>query len=201
MCFKTVTCEKILKYSWNTANSSAVLKRRNHAIRSVKCPTVRIAWFLNDILVQLLKYTSYRLTDTQTSDHFQALQINSACVIESFDVEFLYTNITAPRCHGRNHAIRSVKCPTVRIAWFLNDILVQLLKYTSYRLTDTQTSDHFQALQINSACVIESFDVEFLYTNVSNVSAMEAILELPSQHQGKNNMHVSQLMGQGMPQL
>uniref|UniRef100_A0A7I4Y1R4 Reverse transcriptase domain-containing protein n=1 Tax=Haemonchus contortus TaxID=6289 RepID=A0A7I4Y1R4_HAECO len=46
-----------------------------------------------------------------------------------------------------------------------------------------------QALQPNGACVIESFDVGCLYTNVSNVSAMEAVLELLNQYQSMINMH------------
>ncbi|XGW33962.1 hypothetical protein V3C99_018028 [Haemonchus contortus] len=80
--------------------------------------------------------------------------------------------------------------PTDRIGWFLNVILVQLLKYIPSHPTNTQMFlNKLQALQPNSACVMESFDVESLYTNVSNVSAMEAVLELLNQYQSVINMH------------
>uniref|UniRef100_A0A7I4XT58 Reverse transcriptase domain-containing protein n=1 Tax=Haemonchus contortus TaxID=6289 RepID=A0A7I4XT58_HAECO len=80
--------------------------------------------------------------------------------------------------------------PTDRIGWFLNVILVQLLKYIPSHLTNIQMFlNKLQALQPNSACVMESFDVESLYTNVSNVSAMEAVLELLNQYQSMINMH------------
>ncbi|VDM64902.1 unnamed protein product [Angiostrongylus costaricensis] len=42
--------------------------------------------------------------------------------------------------------------------------------------------------QPNSACVMESFDVTALYTNVSNDSAMQAIFELLTQHEGEINI-------------
>uniref|UniRef100_A0A7I4Y8Y3 Reverse transcriptase domain-containing protein n=1 Tax=Haemonchus contortus TaxID=6289 RepID=A0A7I4Y8Y3_HAECO len=94
--------------------------------------------------------------------------------------------------------ISCVGGPTDRIAWFLNTILVQLLKFIPSHLTNTQMFlDRLGALHLTGSCVMESFDVEALYTNVSNGSAMEAVVELLSQHQSDINMRglsISQLM-------
>ncbi|VDM64294.1 unnamed protein product [Angiostrongylus costaricensis] len=49
--------------------------------------------------------------------------------------------------------------------------------------------DRLRTAQPNSACVMESFDVTALYTNVSNDSAMQAIFELLTQHEREINMY------------
>uniref|UniRef100_A0A0K0D9Z5 Reverse transcriptase domain-containing protein n=1 Tax=Angiostrongylus cantonensis TaxID=6313 RepID=A0A0K0D9Z5_ANGCA len=57
--------------------------------------------------------------------------------------------------------------------------------------------DRLRTAQPSSACVTESFDVTILYTNVSNDSAMQAIFELLTQHEGEINMYgfkIEQLM-------
>ena len=57
--------------------------------------------------------------------------------------------------------------------------------------------DRLRNASLNSAYVMESFDVNALYTNVSNDSAMQAIFELLSEHQGAINMYglsIQQLM-------
>ncbi|VDM54966.1 unnamed protein product [Angiostrongylus costaricensis] len=48
--------------------------------------------------------------------------------------------------------------------------------------------DRLRTAQPNSACVIESFDVTALYTNVSNDSATQAIFKLLTQHEGEINI-------------
>ena len=86
--------------------------------------------------------------------------------------------------------ISYVDGPTERISWFINLILTQLLKHVPAHLTNTQMFlDNLRNASPNSAYVMESFDVIALYTNVSNDSAMQAILELLSQHQGVINMY------------
>ncbi|VDM58650.1 unnamed protein product [Angiostrongylus costaricensis] len=57
--------------------------------------------------------------------------------------------------------------------------------------------DRLRTAQSSSAYVMESFDVNALYTNVLNDSAMQAIFELLIQHEEKINMYgfkIEQLM-------
>ncbi|EYC29522.1 hypothetical protein Y032_0006g3016 [Ancylostoma ceylanicum] len=57
--------------------------------------------------------------------------------------------------------------------------------------------NRLRTTNITEGCVMESFDVNALYTNVSNDSAMQAIFELLSEHVGTINLHgfsISQLM-------
>ncbi|VDM63382.1 unnamed protein product [Angiostrongylus costaricensis] len=49
--------------------------------------------------------------------------------------------------------------------------------------------DRLRTAQPNSACVMESFDVTALYTNVSNDSAMQTMFELLTQREGEINMY------------
>ncbi|VDO68342.1 unnamed protein product [Heligmosomoides polygyrus] len=88
--------------------------------------------------------------------------------------------------------------PTDKIGWLLNSVLGQLLKFIPAHLSNTNMFlESLRRTQLSATCVMESFDVAALYNNVSNDSAMEAILELLSQHQGANNMFgfsISQLM-------
>ncbi|EYC22110.1 hypothetical protein Y032_0018g3720 [Ancylostoma ceylanicum] len=87
--------------------------------------------------------------------------------------------------------------PTDRIGWFLNTILVQLLNYIPAHLTNTRMFlDRLQSTNITENCVMESFDVTALYTNVSNDSAMEAIFEMLNEHRGNINLY-----GFSVPQL
>ncbi|VDM61995.1 unnamed protein product [Angiostrongylus costaricensis] len=88
------------------------------------------------------------------------------------------------------HIISCVDGPMDRITWFLTLIFNQLLKQIPAHLTNTQMFlDRLRTAQPNSACVMESFDVAALYTNVSNDSAMQAIFELLTQHEGETNMY------------
>ncbi|VDM64441.1 unnamed protein product [Angiostrongylus costaricensis] len=94
--------------------------------------------------------------------------------------------------------ISRVDGPTDRITWFLTLIFNQLLKHIPAHLTNTQMFlDRLRTAQPNSGCVMESLDVTALYTNVSNDSAMQAVLELLMQHEGEINMYgfkIEQLM-------
>ncbi|VDM63512.1 unnamed protein product [Angiostrongylus costaricensis] len=64
--------------------------------------------------------------------------------------------------------------------------------------------DRLRTAQPNSACVMESFDVTALYTNVSNDSAMQAIFELLTQHEREINIwsgkNYAQIRGLAMGQ-
>ncbi|VDM64741.1 unnamed protein product [Angiostrongylus costaricensis] len=64
--------------------------------------------------------------------------------------------------------------------------------------------DRLRTAQPNSAYVMESFDVTALYTNVSNDSAMQAIFELLTQHEGEINIwsgkYYAQIRGLAMGQ-
>ncbi|EYC44211.1 hypothetical protein Y032_0468g2007 [Ancylostoma ceylanicum] len=94
--------------------------------------------------------------------------------------------------------ISCVGGPTDRIAWFLNVILAQLLSYIPSHLTNTQMFlNRLRSMQLEHNCVVESFDVTALYTNVSNERALQAIFELLIEYQGNINMHglaVAQIM-------
>ncbi|KAK6733756.1 hypothetical protein RB195_017488 [Necator americanus] len=94
--------------------------------------------------------------------------------------------------------ISCVGGPTDRIAWFLNVVFVQLLKFVPAHLTNTHMFlDHLKNTHFDNSCVMESFDVTALYTNVSNDSAMQAVFELLTEHQSSINMYgfsVEQLM-------
>ncbi|EYC07252.1 hypothetical protein Y032_0071g551 [Ancylostoma ceylanicum] len=80
--------------------------------------------------------------------------------------------------------------PTDRIGWFLNTIIGQLLNYIPAHLTNTQMFlNRLRTTKITENCVVESFDVNALYTNVSNDSAMQAIFELLSEHAGTINLY------------
>ncbi|EYC22130.1 hypothetical protein Y032_0017g3168 [Ancylostoma ceylanicum] len=57
-------------------------------------------------------------------------------------------------------------------------------------LTNTQMFlNRLRTTKITGNCVVESFDVNALYTNVSNDSAMQAIFEVLSEHAGTINPH------------
>ena len=72
--------------------------------------------------------------------------------------------------------ISCVGGPTDRISWFLNKIVSQLLRKVSAHLTNTnQFLEHLRRTNFDQHCVMESFDVTSLYTNVSNSDAMEAL--------------------------
>uniref|UniRef100_A0A0K0DIB8 Reverse transcriptase domain-containing protein n=1 Tax=Angiostrongylus cantonensis TaxID=6313 RepID=A0A0K0DIB8_ANGCA len=105
---------------------------------------------------------------------------------------------TEPSASKVRPIISCVDGPTDRIAWFINLILIQLLKHIPVHLTNTQMFlDRLRNAHPNNAYVMESFDVIALYTNVSNDSAMQAIRELPIQHEGAINMYgfsIQQLM-------
>ncbi|EYB88370.1 hypothetical protein Y032_0248g83 [Ancylostoma ceylanicum] len=97
---------------------------------------------------------------------------------------------TDPSVYKVRPIISCVGGPTDRISWFLNLILVQLLNYVPAHLKNTTMFlDHLRNAQFDNTCVMESFDVNSLYTNVSNDSAMQAILELLTEHHANINMH------------
>ncbi|EYC22134.1 hypothetical protein Y032_0017g3171 [Ancylostoma ceylanicum] len=49
--------------------------------------------------------------------------------------------------------------------------------------------DHLRNARFDETCVMESFDVNSLYTNVSNDSAMQAVLELLTEHHESIQLH------------
>ncbi|KAK6763170.1 hypothetical protein RB195_023762 [Necator americanus] len=80
--------------------------------------------------------------------------------------------------------------PTDRISWLLNIILNQLLKYVPAHLSSSSNFlKHLRSTSFERECVVETFDVTSLYTNVSNDVAMQAVHELLTQRQASLNMY------------
>ncbi|EYC07870.1 hypothetical protein Y032_0068g178 [Ancylostoma ceylanicum] len=76
--------------------------------------------------------------------------------------------------------------PTDRISWFLNKIVSQLLPKVPSHLTNTrQFLEHLHNTNFSQDCVIESFDVASLYTNVSINDALQALHEMLGSHQNE----------------
>uniref|UniRef100_A0A7I4Y5W9 Reverse transcriptase domain-containing protein n=1 Tax=Haemonchus contortus TaxID=6289 RepID=A0A7I4Y5W9_HAECO len=94
--------------------------------------------------------------------------------------------------------VSGVGGPTDRISWFLNIILGQLLRYIPAHLTNTtMLLNRLSSASFHEGCVMESFDVTSLYTNVSNEAALEAIYELLCEHEPDLHLHgftVTQVM-------
>ena len=94
--------------------------------------------------------------------------------------------------------ISSIGGPTDRIGWFITSILTQLLKFIPSHLANTKMFlERFRGTCINSECVIESFDVNALYTNVQNESALQAVHELLVENENSINLYglsVQQIM-------
>ncbi|EYC25300.1 hypothetical protein Y032_0012g1812 [Ancylostoma ceylanicum] len=75
--------------------------------------------------------------------------------------------------------ISCVGGPADRISWFLNKIVSPILSKIPSHLPNT---NHFlkqlHKARFDNGCVIESFDVASLYTNVQNGEAMQALSEM-----------------------
>uniref|UniRef100_A0A0K0DGA6 Reverse transcriptase domain-containing protein n=1 Tax=Angiostrongylus cantonensis TaxID=6313 RepID=A0A0K0DGA6_ANGCA len=96
---------------------------------------------------------------------------------------------TNPSSFKARPIISCVNEPTDRITWFLSLILTQLLNHIPAHLTNTEMFlERLRDASPNNACVMESFDLTALYTNVSNDSVMQAIFELLVEHEGKIKM-------------
>ncbi|EYC26999.1 hypothetical protein Y032_0009g466 [Ancylostoma ceylanicum] len=79
--------------------------------------------------------------------------------------------------------ISCVGGPTDRISWFLNKIVSQLLPKIPSHLSNTDHFlQHLQNTTFEQNCVLESFDVTSLYTNVQNDEALQALSELLDKH-------------------
>ncbi|XGW23514.1 hypothetical protein V3C99_005612 [Haemonchus contortus] len=79
--------------------------------------------------------------------------------------------------------ISCVGGPTDRISWFLNCIVSQLLTKVPSHLSNTnQFLEKLRNLRLGSSCVMESFDVTSLYTNVQNEQALQALSEMLDRH-------------------
>ena len=86
--------------------------------------------------------------------------------------------------------ISGVGGPTDRIAWFLNIIVSQVLRFIPAHLSNTTMFlDHLRCAKIDEDCIMESFDVNSLYTNVSNDSAMQAVCELLTDNEKEINLY------------
>ncbi|EYB97498.1 hypothetical protein Y032_0140g2179 [Ancylostoma ceylanicum] len=69
--------------------------------------------------------------------------------------------------------------PTDKISWFLNKIVSQLLSKIPSHLTNTRHFlDQLRKTDSSQECVIKSFDVTSLYTNVSISDALQALNEM-----------------------
>ncbi|KAK6732749.1 hypothetical protein RB195_016858 [Necator americanus] len=95
-----------------------------------------------------------------------------------------------PRDFKMRPIISGIGGPTDRISWLLNIILNQLLKYVPAHLSSSGNFlKHLRSTSFERECVVETFDVTSLYTNVSNDVAMQAVHELLTQRQASLNMY------------
>ncbi|EYB84864.1 hypothetical protein Y032_0308g2042 [Ancylostoma ceylanicum] len=86
--------------------------------------------------------------------------------------------------------ISCVGGPTDRISWFLNKIVSQLLPKVPSHLTNTrQFLERLHTTNFNGECVMESFDVSSLYTNVSTNDALQALHEMLMVHEREIEMY------------
>ncbi|KAK6733433.1 hypothetical protein RB195_017272 [Necator americanus] len=75
--------------------------------------------------------------------------------------------------------ISCVGGPTDRISWFLNKIVSQILPKIPSHLSNTHHFlERLRNARVEGNCVIESFDVTSLYTNVKNSEALQALSEM-----------------------
>ncbi|KAK6735982.1 hypothetical protein RB195_018944 [Necator americanus] len=75
--------------------------------------------------------------------------------------------------------ISCVGGPTDRISWFLNKIVGQILPKIPSHLSNTHHFlERLRNAGVEGNCVIESFDVTSLYTNVKNSEALQALSEM-----------------------
>ncbi|KAK6763355.1 hypothetical protein RB195_023890 [Necator americanus] len=78
-----------------------------------------------------------------------------------------------PRDFKIRPIISGIGGSTDRISWLLNIILNQLLKYVPAHLSSSSNFlKHLRCTSFERECVVETFDVTSLYTNVSNDVAM-----------------------------
>ncbi|KAK6740943.1 hypothetical protein RB195_009036 [Necator americanus] len=95
-----------------------------------------------------------------------------------------------PRDFKVRPIISGIGGPTDRISWLLNIILNQLLRYVPAHLSSSSNFlKHLRSTSFERECVVETFDVTSLYTNVSNDVAMQAVHELLTQRQASLNMY------------
>ncbi|XGW34592.1 hypothetical protein V3C99_018497 [Haemonchus contortus] len=99
--------------------------------------------------------------------------------------------------------ISCVGGPTDRISWFLNKIVGQLLRYVPSHLPNTnEFLDRLRSCKLQENCVIESFDVTALYTNVNNDEALQAVSEMLDEHEaevvtfGLSKVHIMALINE-----
>ncbi|XGW05094.1 hypothetical protein V3C99_015904 [Haemonchus contortus] len=97
--------------------------------------------------------------------------------------------------------ISCVGGPTDRISWFLNKIVGQLLRYVPSHLPNTnEFLDRLRSCRLQENCVVESFDVTALYTNVNNNEALQAVSEMLDEHEteivtfGLSKVHIMTLI-------
>uniref|UniRef100_A0A7I4Z6L7 Reverse transcriptase domain-containing protein n=1 Tax=Haemonchus contortus TaxID=6289 RepID=A0A7I4Z6L7_HAECO len=97
--------------------------------------------------------------------------------------------------------ISCVGGPTDRISWFLNRIVGQLLRYVPSHLPNTnEFLDRLRSCRLQENCVVESFDVTALYTNVNNNEALQAVSEMLDEHEteivtfGLSKVHIMALI-------
>ncbi|XGW35389.1 hypothetical protein V3C99_018975 [Haemonchus contortus] len=85
--------------------------------------------------------------------------------------------------------ISCVGGPTDGIAWFLNLILIQLLRFVPAHLPNTNGFlTKLREARLEEGNVME-FDVTSLYTNVPRESALQAVLEILPEHHASLNLY------------
>lgn len=87
--------------------------------------------------------------------------------------------------------ISNVGGPTDRISWLLNLVLVQLLRLVPAHLADTCAFlAKLREANVEGCCVMESFDVTSLYTNVSRENAMQAVNKMLGEYKHQISLYV-----------
>uniref|UniRef100_A0A7I4YDH9 Reverse transcriptase domain-containing protein n=1 Tax=Haemonchus contortus TaxID=6289 RepID=A0A7I4YDH9_HAECO len=133
-------------------------------------------------------------TDDDTDDTNDNDDINDTSV---------YSHSTEKAFLTQGHKLNAlcVGGPTDRISWFLNKIVGQLLRYVPAHLPNTnEFLDRLRSCRLQENCVVESFDVTALYTNVNNNEALQAVSEMLDEHEteivtfGLSKVHIVALI-------
>ena len=104
------------------------------------------------------------------------------CSLERISSFLLLQNVFAAPCRTRP-TISCIGRLTDRVSWFLNKIVSPLLsKVPSHLMNTNQFLERIRNTSFGQDCVMESFDVTSLYTNVSNSVALLASSEMFDLH-------------------
>uniref|UniRef100_A0A914Z1A1 Reverse transcriptase domain-containing protein n=1 Tax=Panagrolaimus superbus TaxID=310955 RepID=A0A914Z1A1_9BILA len=99
------------------------------------------------------------------------------------------TNSAQPKDYKIRPIISQCSGPTDKIGWLLTRILSPLLKFVPAHLTNTNDLiQRIKEIDMSQVGAFASFDVEGLYTNVDNPSAIDATMEMLIEHLDQINL-------------